>query len=67
MFSLKQNQSGEFIRSGISCSDSVGRKNPEANVFDLVERWINFALSQINLLTVICEKRPDRTLHLSSK
>ena len=33
--------------------DSERRRNPETKVLDFVERWIKFALSQINLLSVI--------------
>ena len=29
------------------------RRNPETKVLDFVERWIKFALPQINILTVL--------------
>ena len=38
--------------SGVSCSDSERRRNPETKVLDFVERWIKFALSQIKSLSV---------------
>ena len=40
-------------RSGVSCSDWGRRRNPETKVLDFVERWIEFALPQINILTVL--------------
>ena len=43
----------EFRRSGISCSDWGRRRNPETKVLDFVERWIKFALPQINILTFL--------------
>ena len=43
----------QFRRSGVSCSDWGRRRNPETKVLDFVERWIKFALPQINILTVL--------------
>ena len=35
------------------CSDWGRRRNPETKVLDFVERWIKFALPQINILAVL--------------
>ena len=45
----------EFRTSGVSCLDWGRRRNPETkvNVLDFIERWIKFALPQINVLTVL--------------
>ena len=42
----------EFRGSGVSCSDWGRWWSTETKVLDFVERWIKFALSQINLLNV---------------